>query len=63
MKWVLLIKIILKQEWDNGYWDNTKTCDDIFGHLKRDKLTWAVPEVIAAWVNAGKTKMWDNPEN
>ena len=49
--------------WDNGYWDNTKTCDDIFGHLKRDKLTWAVPEVIAAWVNAGKTKMWDNPEN
>ena len=49
--------------WDNGYWDNTKTCDDIFGHLKRDKLAWAVPEVIAAWVNAGKVKMWENPEN
>ena len=49
--------------WDNGYWDNTKTCDDIFGHLKRDKLTWTVPEVITAWVNAGKRKMWEDPEN
>ena len=48
--------------WDNGYWDNTKTCDDIFGHLKRDKLTWSVPEVITSWVNAGKTKMWEDPE-
>jgi endoglucanase len=49
--------------WDNGYWDNTKTCDDIFGHLKRDKLTWAVPEVIGAWINAGKVKMWEDPED
>ena len=49
--------------WDNGYWDNTKTCDDIFGHLKRDKLSWATPEVINAWVNAGKAKLWDNPEH
>ena len=49
--------------WDNGYWDNTKTCDDIFGHLQRDRLTWATPDVIAAWVNAGKAKMWENPES
>ena len=21
--------------WDNGYWNNNITCDDIFGHLKR----------------------------
>ena len=48
--------------WDNGYWDNTKTCDDIFGHLKRDKLTWTVPEIIAAWVNAGKAKIVDNSQ-
>ena len=47
--------------WDNGYWDNTHTCDDIFGHLKRDKLSWAVPDVINAWVKAGKAKIWDNP--
>ena len=49
--------------WDNGYWDNTKTCDDIFGHLQRDRLTWATPDVIVAWVNAGKAKMWENPES
>ena len=49
--------------WDNGYWDNTKTCDDIFGHLQRDRLTWATPDVIAAWVNAGKAKMWENPKS
>ena len=48
--------------WDNGYWDNTKTCDDIFGHLQRDKLSWATPDVIKPWINAGKTKMWDNPD-
>ena len=48
--------------WDNGYWDNTKTCDDIFGHLQRDKLSWTTPEVIIACINAGKTKMWDNPD-
>ena len=47
--------------WDNGYWDNTYTCDDIFGHLKRDKLSWAVPDVINSWVKAGKAKIWDNP--
>ena len=49
--------------WDNGYWDNTKTCDDIFGHLQRDKLSWTTPEVIRAWLNAGKTKMLDNPDS
>ena len=48
--------------WDNGYWDNKITCDDIFGHMKRDTLTWAVPEVINAWVNAGKEKMWYDPD-
>ena len=48
--------------WDNGYWDNKITCDDIFGHMKRDKLAWAVPEVINAWVNAGKEKIWYDPD-
>ena len=48
--------------WDNGYWDNTKTCDDIFGHLQRDRLSWFTPDVIVSWVNAGKAKMWDNPD-
>jgi hypothetical protein len=32
--------------WDNGYWDNTKTCDDIFGHLKRKDLEWENEELI-----------------
>jgi endoglucanase len=48
--------------WDNGYWDNTKTCDDIFGHLQRDRLSWFTPDVIVSWVNAGKAKMWDDPD-
>ena len=48
--------------WDNGYWDNTKTCDDIFGHLNREKLSWTVPKVISSWVEAGKAKIWDNPD-
>ena len=48
--------------YNNGYWDNKITCDDIFGHMKRDKLAWAIPELINAWVNAGKEKIWYYPD-
>ena len=30
--------------------------------MKRDKLAWAVPEVINAWVNAVKEKIWYDPD-
>ena len=49
--------------WDNGYWDNTKTCDDIFGHLNREKLKWTAPDVIGKWIEAGAKDLWVNPED
>ena len=48
--------------WDNGYWDNSKTCDDIFGHLKRDQLEWENEELIKEYIKAGKTPLEENPE-
>ena len=48
--------------WDNGYWDNTKTCDDIFGNLKRKQLEWIIPPFMTALVKAGKKPLQDDPE-
>jgi hypothetical protein len=47
--------------WDNGYWDNSKTCDDIFGHLKRDELEWENEELIKEYIKAGKEPLEQNP--
>ena len=48
--------------WDNRYWDNTKTCDDIFGNLKRNELEWVVPSFISALLRAGMRPLVDDPE-
>ena len=48
--------------WDNGYWDNSKTCDDIFGHLKRDRLEWENEEIIKEYIKAGQLPLEDDPE-
>ena len=48
--------------WDNGYWDNTKTCDDIFGHLKRDRLEWENEELIKEYIKAGQEPLVEDPE-
>lgn len=29
--------------WDNGFWNNSADCDDIFRSLKMDSLEWKTP--------------------
>ena len=48
--------------WDNGYWDNTKTCDDIFGNLKRNELEWVIAPFITILLKAGQRPLEENPE-
>ena len=43
--------------WDNGYWDNTKTCDDIFGHFHRSELTWENGNFLSTLIKAGRTPL------
>ena len=49
--------------WDNGYWDNTKTCDDIFGHFQRTQLTWENGNFISALIDSGKKPLGEDPAN
>ena len=48
--------------WDNCYWDNKKTCDDIFGHMKRDLLEWENEELIKEYIKSGKIPLDENPQ-
>jgi hypothetical protein len=48
--------------WDNGYWNNSATCDDIFGHLQRDSLTWTTPSYISALIKAGQNPLQEEVE-
>ena len=43
--------------WDNGKWNNTETCDDIYGNLKRDELKWVNNELIDLYLKTGKLKL------
>ena len=43
--------------WDNGKWDNSKTCDDVFGNFKRNELTWVNDELFDLYVKTGKLKL------
>ena len=43
--------------WDNGKWNNTGTCDDIYGNLKRDELKWVNDELINLYLKIGKLKL------
>jgi endoglucanase len=49
--------------WDNGYWDNTKTCDDIFGHFQRSELTWENGNFISALIQSGRTPLGEEGMN
>ena len=49
--------------WDNGVWDNTKTCDDVFGHFQRAQLTWENSNFISTLIRAGNRPLWYNPNN
>ena len=47
--------------WDNGYWDNSKTCDYIFGHFQRSQLTWENSNFISALIKAVQKPLGDDP--
>ena len=43
--------------WDNGLWDNKNGCDDTFGNLNRNDLTWVNDEMLFVYLTTGDNKL------
>ena len=49
--------------WDNGIWDNKKGCDNTFGNLNRNDLTWVNNEMLYDYLVVGDNRLGTTGED